>query len=144
MLDSFLRTAFSSDDDPLSHIYNLSYGADFRSSSSNNHASLHSIRKLRRARRICGWANHVWTVRLRARWRVHTLPEPLGHEYVSSPFEDLSAQLTAISSGAGVGSQNSTLISASGDTVSWETVWTWANNENNVKSCMCILSVLDV
>ena len=39
---------------------------------------------------------------------------------------------------AGVGGQNSTLISASGDTVSWETVWTWANNENNVKSCMCI------
>ncbi|THH02955.1 hypothetical protein EW145_g6660 [Phellinidium pouzarii] len=35
---------------------------------------------------------------------------------------------------AGVGNQSSTLISASGDTVSWETVWTWANNDNNVKS----------
>ncbi|KAL5477021.1 hypothetical protein ACEPAI_3208 [Sanghuangporus weigelae] len=35
---------------------------------------------------------------------------------------------------AGVGNQNSTLISATSDTVSWETVWTWANNENSVKS----------
>ncbi|EJD05344.1 endocellulase [Fomitiporia mediterranea MF3/22] len=35
---------------------------------------------------------------------------------------------------AGVGGQNSTLISASGNTVSWETQWTWANNENSVKS----------
>lgn len=36
---------------------------------------------------------------------------------------------------AGVGNQSSTLISASGDTISWETVWNWANNDNNVKSC---------
>jgi len=35
---------------------------------------------------------------------------------------------------AGVGSQNSTLISSNGDSVSWETVWNWANGENSVKS----------
>ncbi|KAL5514508.1 hypothetical protein ACEPAG_2597 [Sanghuangporus baumii] len=35
---------------------------------------------------------------------------------------------------AGVGNQNSTLISTTSDTISWETVWTWANNENSVKS----------
>lgn len=35
---------------------------------------------------------------------------------------------------SGVGSQNSTLISATGNTVSWSTVYTWANAPNNVKS----------
>ncbi|KAI0067653.1 endocellulase [Artomyces pyxidatus] len=35
---------------------------------------------------------------------------------------------------AGVGSQNSTLVSATGNTVSWMTNWTWANANNNVKS----------
>ncbi|KIY73277.1 glycoside hydrolase family 12 protein [Cylindrobasidium torrendii FP15055 ss-10] len=35
---------------------------------------------------------------------------------------------------SGVGSQSSTLISASGDNISWSTNWTWANNENSVKS----------
>jgi len=35
---------------------------------------------------------------------------------------------------SGVGSQNSTLISASGNSVSWQTNWSWANNPNNVKS----------
>ncbi|KAH9889890.1 endocellulase [Cubamyces lactineus] len=35
---------------------------------------------------------------------------------------------------AGVGAQNSTLLSASGNTVSWRTVWQWQNNPNNVKS----------
>ena len=35
---------------------------------------------------------------------------------------------------AGVGQQNSTLLSASGNTVSWRTVWSWQNNPNNVKS----------
>ncbi|KAF8918183.1 endocellulase [Mucidula mucida] len=35
---------------------------------------------------------------------------------------------------AGVGSQSSTLISALEDSVSWSTNWTWANNENSVKS----------
>ncbi|KAL4249366.1 glycosyl hydrolase 12 (cellulase H) family protein [Abortiporus biennis] len=35
---------------------------------------------------------------------------------------------------AGVGSQNSTLISASGNNISWSTAWTWANGPNNVKS----------
>lgn len=34
----------------------------------------------------------------------------------------------------GVGSQNSTFISSSGNSVSWSTSYTWANNENNVKS----------
>jgi len=33
-----------------------------------------------------------------------------------------------------IGGQNSTLISTSGDSISWETEWTWANNQNNVKS----------
>jgi len=35
---------------------------------------------------------------------------------------------------AGVGSQNSTLFKASGNSVSWATNWTWANGPNNVKS----------
>ncbi|KIJ49412.1 glycoside hydrolase family 12 protein [Sphaerobolus stellatus SS14] len=35
---------------------------------------------------------------------------------------------------AGVGSQNSTLISTTGNAISWSTAWTWANNQNNVKS----------
>ena len=35
----------------------------------------------------------------------------------------------------GTGSQNSTLVSANGNTVSWSTTWNWANNQNNVKSC---------
>ncbi|CAL1713758.1 unnamed protein product [Somion occarium] len=35
---------------------------------------------------------------------------------------------------AGVGSQNSTLLSSSGNDVSWATNWTWANGPNNVKS----------
>ncbi|KII95623.1 glycoside hydrolase family 12 protein [Plicaturopsis crispa FD-325 SS-3] len=35
---------------------------------------------------------------------------------------------------AGVGSQNSTLVSTSGNTVSWYTNWTWANSDNSVKS----------
>ncbi|KAI1789967.1 endocellulase [Ganoderma leucocontextum] len=41
---------------------------------------------------------------------------------------------------AGVGGQNSTLISASGSTVSWRTQWQWQNNENNVKSYANVLS----
>ncbi|KAI0345508.1 endocellulase [Trametopsis cervina] len=40
---------------------------------------------------------------------------------------------------AGVGSQNSTLISASGNSVSWATNWTWANGPNNVKSYANVL-----
>lgn len=35
---------------------------------------------------------------------------------------------------AGVGSQNSTLQSSSGNSVSWTTVWNWQNGPNNVKS----------
>ncbi|KAH8082470.1 endocellulase [Cristinia sonorae] len=35
---------------------------------------------------------------------------------------------------AGVGSQNSTLFSASGNSVSWETNWVWANGPNSVKT----------
>ncbi|KAI0261256.1 endocellulase [Gloeopeniophorella convolvens] len=35
---------------------------------------------------------------------------------------------------SGVGSQSSTLVSASGNSVSWSTNYTWANNSNNVKS----------
>ncbi|KAG6827131.1 hypothetical protein H0H92_013080 [Tricholoma furcatifolium] len=34
----------------------------------------------------------------------------------------------------GTGSQTSDLISTSGNDISWSTTWTWANNENNVKS----------
>ena len=41
---------------------------------------------------------------------------------------------------AGVGSQNSTLISTSGNTVSWRTQWQWANAPNNVKSYANMLS----
>ncbi|KZW03267.1 concanavalin A-like lectin/glucanase [Exidia glandulosa HHB12029] len=36
--------------------------------------------------------------------------------------------------GSGVGSQNSTLISSSGNSVSWSTNWNWANGPNAVKS----------
>lgn len=39
------------------------------------------------------------------------------------------------SSVSGVGNQSSTLISTTGDAVSWSTTWNWANNANNVKSC---------
>ncbi|ETW74780.1 glycoside hydrolase family 12 protein [Heterobasidion irregulare TC 32-1] len=35
---------------------------------------------------------------------------------------------------AGVGSQNSTLISTSGNSISWSTNWTWVDAPNNVKS----------
>lgn len=35
---------------------------------------------------------------------------------------------------AGTGGQNSTLVSASGSSISWKTSWTWANGPNNVKS----------
>jgi len=35
---------------------------------------------------------------------------------------------------AGTGSQNSTLVSTSGNAVSWSTNWNWANGPNNVKS----------
>ncbi|OCH92827.1 endocellulase [Obba rivulosa] len=35
---------------------------------------------------------------------------------------------------SGVGSQNSTLLSASGDSISWSTVYTWENSPNNVKT----------
>jgi len=40
----------------------------------------------------------------------------------------------------GTGNQNSTLISTSGNTVSWSTSWTWANNPNNVKSYANVVS----
>ncbi|KAJ3573362.1 hypothetical protein NP233_g2468 [Leucocoprinus birnbaumii] len=35
---------------------------------------------------------------------------------------------------SGSGSENTTLVSASGNSVSWSTNWNWANNPNNVKS----------
>ncbi|KZT12278.1 glycoside hydrolase family 12 protein [Laetiporus sulphureus 93-53] len=34
----------------------------------------------------------------------------------------------------GVGSQNSTLVSTSGDSITWSTTYTWADNENDVKA----------
>ena len=40
---------------------------------------------------------------------------------------------------SGVGQQNSTLISASGNSVSWRTQWSWQNNPNNVKSYANVL-----
>ncbi|KAF7789984.1 hypothetical protein EIP86_000932 [Pleurotus ostreatoroseus] len=40
---------------------------------------------------------------------------------------------------AGVGGQNSTLFSASGNEISWATNWTWANGPNNVKSYANVL-----
>ena len=45
-----------------------------------------------------------------------------------------------IHAAAGVGGQNSTLLSTSGNTVSWRTQWTWANAPNNVKSYANLLS----
>lgn len=67
---------------------------------------------------------------------------PLAKRTLTGPFDCQSAgQYTLCQNlwGAksGVGSQNSTLISASGNTVSWSTVYTWANAPNNVKSCEC-------
>ncbi|KAG5735304.1 putative xyloglucan-specific endo-beta-1,4-glucanase A [Termitomyces sp. T112] len=41
---------------------------------------------------------------------------------------------------SGVGSQSSTLNSASGNSVAWSTTWTWANNPNNVKSYPNVIS----
>ncbi|KDQ52790.1 glycoside hydrolase family 12 protein [Jaapia argillacea MUCL 33604] len=40
----------------------------------------------------------------------------------------------------GVGSQNATLISASGNDISWSTTYTWADNENDVKTFTNALS----
>ena len=36
---------------------------------------------------------------------------------------------------SGVGSQTTTLQGASGNSVAWETNYTWSNGPNNVKSC---------
>lgn len=41
---------------------------------------------------------------------------------------------------SGVGSQTSTLISTSGNNISWTTTWNWQNNPNNVKSYANVLS----
>ena len=38
-----------------------------------------------------------------------------------------------------MGNQNSTLISTSGNSVSWRTQWEWQNNANNVKSYANVL-----
>ncbi|KAG9312193.1 glycoside hydrolase family 12 protein [Chiua virens] len=35
----------------------------------------------------------------------------------------------------GTGNQTATLISTSGNDISWSTTWTWADNENDVKTC---------
>ena len=40
---------------------------------------------------------------------------------------------------AGVGSQNSTLLSTNGNAISWRTQWQWANAPNNVKSYANVL-----
>ncbi|KDQ52789.1 glycoside hydrolase family 12 protein [Jaapia argillacea MUCL 33604] len=40
----------------------------------------------------------------------------------------------------GVGSQNATLISTSGNSISWLTTYTWANNPNDVKTYTNVLS----
>ncbi|KAI0747557.1 endocellulase [Fomes fomentarius] len=40
---------------------------------------------------------------------------------------------------AGVGNQNSTLITTSGNSVSWRTQWDWQNGPNNVKSYANVL-----
>ncbi|KAH9950342.1 glycoside hydrolase family 12 protein [Amylocystis lapponica] len=42
----------------------------------------------------------------------------------------------------GTGSQNATLISTSGNDVSWSTTWTWADNENDVKSYTNVASTV--
>jgi len=43
-------------------------------------------------------------------------------------------------SASGVGSESSTLVSVSGNTVAWSTNYTWANNPNNVKSYPNLIS----
>lgn len=35
----------------------------------------------------------------------------------------------------GTGNQTAILISTSGNDISWSTTWTWADNENDVKTC---------
>ncbi|KDQ50910.1 glycoside hydrolase family 12 protein [Jaapia argillacea MUCL 33604] len=51
---------------------------------------------------------------------------------------DLCQNLWGASSG--VGNENSTLISVSGNTVSWSTSYTWANNPSNVKAYPNLIS----
>ncbi len=59
----------------------------------------------------------------------------------TSFYRTVTALLTThILPAAGVGGQNSTLLSANGNAVSWRTQWQWQNNENNVKSYANILS----
>ncbi|EKM77414.1 hypothetical protein AGABI1DRAFT_115318 [Agaricus bisporus var. burnettii JB137-S8] len=41
---------------------------------------------------------------------------------------------------SGVGSQSSTLVGSSGDSVSWSTNWNWQNNQNSVKSYANIIA----
>lgn len=73
------------------------------------------------------------------------MPEPLGIPYVvpiSRDCSNSSSKMIWIAE-SGVGSESSTLISASGNTVSWSTNYNWANSPNNVKSCRsshCVLA----
>ncbi|KAH8110276.1 endocellulase [Phellopilus nigrolimitatus] len=66
--------------------------------------------------------------------------QTISGDFDCMPAGDFTLCQNLWGSDAGVGNQSSTLISATGDTVSWETVWTWANNENNVKSYANVLS----
>ncbi|KZO89966.1 glycoside hydrolase family 12 protein [Calocera viscosa TUFC12733] len=75
---------------------------------------------------------------------------------VAAPIEEratvLTGQYTCATSGDytlcqnqwgsanGVGSQNSTLVSTSGTDISWTTTYTWANNENDVKTYANVLN----
>ena len=52
----------------------------------------------------------------------------------------ITHETLGLRSAAGVGNQNSTLLSASGSTVSWRTQWQWQNNQNNVKSYANVIS----
>ncbi|KAI8986250.1 endocellulase [Trametes punicea] len=60
--------------------------------------------------------------------------QTISGQYDCEPAGDYTLCQNLWGESAGVGSQSSTLLSASGNTVSWRTVWQWQNNPNNVKS----------
>lgn len=57
--------------------------------------------------------------------------------YIPSLAVSASTHATA---GNGEGSQNSTLESTSGTSITWSTTYTWSENENDVKTCESLSS----
>ncbi|KIP07934.1 glycoside hydrolase family 12 protein [Phlebiopsis gigantea 11061_1 CR5-6] len=61
--------------------------------------------------------------------------QTISGQYDCMPAGDYTLCQNLWGESAGVGGQNSTLISTNGNAVSWQTNWTWADAPNNVKSC---------